>query len=256
MKLAFREYGAGTPLVILHGLFGQSDNWNTLARRYATEGLRVFAVDLRNHGLSPQSDDFNYKLLADDLHEFLETHHLESPVVMGHSLGGKAVLFHEHRYPGKASRIVIADMSPRAYQSRHDHVLEALNAVDFSRVRSRGEVEKKLAALISDPGTRQFLLKNVYWVDEKSTRLGWRFNLESITRHYQEINVAVPPFTSDTPAMVIRGEKSDYVTEDDVADFRARFTKLTVATIEGAGHWVHAEKPDAYFGETLAFIKS
>jgi esterase len=254
MKLAFREYGNGTPLIILHGLFGQSDNWNTLARQISNEGLRVFTVDQRNHGLSPHGDEFNYRVLAEDLGEFIRSHHLSKPVLLGHSLGGKTVLYHEYLHPGVAAKLIVADMSMRAYQPRHDNVIEALNAVDFSKVKSRKEVEQVLAGYLKDHGTRQFLLKNVYWVDEKEGRLGWRFNLASLSENYEEVNQRVPELKSATPTFVIRGERSDYVLETDLEEFRSAFSNLSTETIPNAGHWVHAEKPVEFLKAVLKFL--
>jgi esterase len=256
MKLAYREYGEGRPMVILHGLFGQSDNWNTLAKQFAASGLRVFTVDLRNHGLSPHSDAFNYTVLSEDLFEFIITHQLDDPILLGHSLGGKTVLFHEYAHPGIAGRIIIADMAARSYPAHHDHVLEALNSVNFDELRSRKEVEARLAQHINEAGTRQFLLKNLYWQDEEHKKLGWRFNLPAITSHYREVNLAVPPFRSDVPALVLRGELSHYVNEEDVMDYKMRFANVKISTIRGAAHWLHAEKPGEFFSAVLDFISA
>jgi esterase len=256
MKLAFREYGEGEPLLILHGLFGQSDNWSSLARQFAANRFRTFTIDQRNHGLSPHSDDFTFPLLAEDLNGFIAEHGLEKPVLIGHSLGAKTVLYHEYANPGSASKLILADMAARAYTPQHDNVIEALNAVDFTTVTSRREVEAVLAKFLSDAGTRQFLLKNVYWVDEKAGRLGWRFNLASLTKNYPEVNRAVPHFESSTPTLVMRGERSDYVNANDLKDYAERFSNLEQVTIPGAGHWLHAEKPAEFLEAALRFIKA
>jgi esterase len=256
MKLAFRQTGSGHPVVILHGLFGQSDNWNTIAKKLGENGFQVFTVDLRNHGLSPHSKEFNFTLLAEDLHEFISEHRVTRPILIGHSLGGKVVLFHELKYPGSAKSLVIADMSARAYEPQHTSVLAALNAVNFDKVGTRKGVEEVLTSHSLDVGTRQFLLKNVHWVDETAGKLGWRFNLDSLTRNYPEVNKQVPEFQSETPALVIRGERSSYVNEKDLDDFKRRFKKLEVATIPGAGHWVHAENPAAFFDAVYRFISA
>src|ERR1700740_3726323 len=117
MKLAYREFGQGQPLIILHGLFGQSDNWTTLAKQFAEKGLHVFTLDLRNHGLSPHSEVWNYEVMADDLKEFINEHQLKDPILLGHSMGGKVVMFFELKYPGIAKKIIAADIAPRAYGS-------------------------------------------------------------------------------------------------------------------------------------------
>ena len=254
MKLAFREFGTGQPLIILHGLFGQSDNWNTLAKNFAERSFHVFTVDQRNHGLSPHSDTWNYEVMADDLKELIEDHHLKSPIIMGHSMGGKTVMFFEWKYPGVASKIIIADISPRAYEPHHDAVLKALKSVDFTLTKTRKDAEAKLNEYISDFGTKQFLLKNIYWKDAENNIMDWRFNLKAIDENYNNIGVEAPLFKSTTKCLVIRGERSNYVTNKDVDDFKLRFSDCTLETIIGAGHWVHAEKPKEFFEAVIKFI--
>jgi pimeloyl-ACP methyl ester carboxylesterase len=255
MKLAFREFGEGQPLIILHGLFGQSDNWNTLAKQFGGEGYRVFTIDQRNHGLSPHSESWNYEVMADDLNEFIAEHGLKQPVLLGHSMGGKTVMFFEWKYPGVADKIIIADISPRAYEPHHNEVLAALHAVDFSKIKTRKEAEEKMNEYIKDFGTKQFLLKNIYWKDNENNQMDWRFNLKVISENYNNISVAVPDFKGDTPCLIVRGEKSNYVTEKDLEDFKNRFTNHQAKTISQAGHWIHAEKPKEFFEAVLEFIK-
>jgi len=256
LPLAYREYGSGQALIILHGLFGQSDNWNTLAKQFAEKGFRVFAVDQRNHGLSPHSQEWSYEAMADDLQGFIQEHGLHQPVLLGHSMGGKTVLFHEALFPGQAQKVIVADIAPRAYPPHHDKVLAALHAVDFSVIHTRKEAEEVMHAHLSDFGTKQFLLKNIYWKDSAGNQMAWRFNLPVISHSYGNIGVAVPQFFSHTPALVIRGGKSDYVNEADIDDFVERFALLKVETIAEAGHWVHAEKPREFFDAVLNFITS
>lgn len=255
MQLAYREYGTGQPLIILHGLFGQSDNWNTLAKQFSEKGFRVFTVDLRNHGLSPHSEEWNYQVMADDIKQFIDDHKLERPIIIGHSMGGKVTLFFEAKYPGVADKLIIADISPRAYEPHHNEVLAALNAVDFSIIKTRKEAEAKLGEYIKDFGTKQFLLKNIYWKDSDNNVMDWRFNLKVITEKYNTISVEAPHFTSEVPCLVIRGGKSHYVTETDLHDFKLRFPNFKLETINDAGHWVHAEKPKEFFEVVMAFIQ-
>ncbi|MCE3226303.1 MAG: alpha/beta hydrolase [Bacteroidetes bacterium] len=255
MKLAYREFGSGEPLVILHGLFGQSDNWNTLAKQFAEKGFHVFTIDQRNHGLSPHSDTWDYNVMADDLKEFLEDHNLHHAILLGHSMGGKTVLFFEWKYPEVAQKLIVADISPRAYEPHHSDVLEALHAVDFSVVKTRKEAEAKMNEYIKDFGTKQFLLKNIYWKDSDNNVMDWRFNLKVISDNYDNIGVEAPLFKSETPCLIIRGEKSNYVTEKDMEDFRARFIDCKLETVAGSGHWVHAEKPKEFFEVVMGFIK-
>ncbi len=254
MKLAYREFGTGQPLIILHGLFGQSDNWNTLAKRFAEKGFRVFTIDQRNHGLSPHSPIWNYNVMADDLKEFIETHQLKDVILLGHSMGGKTVMFFEKLYPNVAQKIIIADIAPRAYEPHHDAVLKALNAVDFSDINTRKDAEAILNEYISDFGTKQFLLKNIYWKEDETKQMAWRFNLGTITKEYNNIGVGVGYFKSNTQALFIKGEKSNYITDDDEKEIASIFSDYQLKTIANSGHWVHAEQPDAFFDCVMQFI--
>lgn len=256
MQLAFREYGSGQPLIILHGLFGQSDNWNTLAKRFAENGFRVFAVDQRNHGLSSHSEFWDYNVMAEDLKNFISHHQLEKPIVIGHSMGGKTAMFFELNFPGIAQKLIVADIAPRAYEAHHDSVLKALNAVDFSKIKSRKEAEAVLHNYIPDFGTKQFLLKNIYWKDEANTQLEWRFNLKVIDKNYSNVGAEAPLLSSRIPSLFIRGEKSNYVTEKDISDIEKRFPNYYLSTIADSGHWIHAEKPNEFFEEVMKFIKA
>jgi pimeloyl-ACP methyl ester carboxylesterase len=255
MQLAFRKYGSGQPLLILHGLFGQSDNWNTLAKRFGDSGFEVYTIDQRNHGLSPHSDEFSYDLMADDIHEFIGEHSLKKMILLGHSMGGKTAMFFALKYPGVLDKLVVADMAPIRYKPHHNEVLKALHSVDFSKVTTRKEAESVLNEYIPDFGTKQFLLKNIYWKDSASNVMDWRFDLDSITKNYDEILAEVPQKSCDTPSLFVRGEKSNYVTNADLPEIERRFPNYTLKTIESAGHWLHAEKPDAFFECVMDFIK-
>jgi pimeloyl-ACP methyl ester carboxylesterase len=254
MKLAYREFGSGQPLIILHGLFGQSDNWNTLAKRFAEKGFHVFTVDLRNHGLSPHSQEWNYEVMAEDIKEFMDDHALTDTILLGHSMGGKTVLFFEKMFPAVAEKLIIVDIAPRAYPPHHDAVLKALNAVDFSEINTRKDAEAILGQYIDDFGTKQFLLKNIYWREDETKQMAWRFDLKTITTEYNNIGVSVPHFISKTPALFIRGEKSNYIAEQDEKEIATFFPAFLLRKISNSGHWVHAEQPEAFFNCVMEFI--
>lgn len=255
MKLAFREFGSGQPLIILHGLFGQSDNWNSLAKQFSEQGFNVFTLDQRNHGLSPHSEEWSYEAMADDLKEFIDDKALVKPILLGHSMGAKTVLFFEEKYPGVASKLILADMAARAYEAHHQTVLEALHAVDFSVVKNRKDAEAVINKYIADLGIKQFLLKNIYWKDSEKGIMGWRFNLKVITEKYDNVSIAVPAYTSNANALIVLGEKSNYVSDSDSEDYKKRFINRKLVTIASAGHWVHAEKPKEFFEAVISFIK-
>lgn len=255
MKLAYREFGSGQPLIILHGLFGQSDNWNTLAKRFAESGFKVFTVDQRNHGLSPHSDIWSYQAMAEDLKEFIEEHQLLNPILLGHSMGGKTVMFFEMLFPGIANKIVVADIAPKVYEPHHDLVLKALNAVDFTEINTRKDAENIMNEYISDFGTKQFLLKNIYWKEDESKQMAWRFNLPVICKEYNNVSVNIPDGISRVDTLFVRGEKSNYVLDSDLPNIEKHFPNYKLTTIPNAGHWVHAEKPEEFFNSVLEFIQ-
>ena len=145
-------------------------------------------------------------------------------------------------------------MSLKAFYQHHDSVLKALNAVDFTDINTRKEAEAILGDYISDFGTKQFLLKNIFWKEDESKQMAWRFNLKTITSEYKNIGVSVPFFYSDTETLFIKGEKSDYITNKDEEDIASRFSNYQLKTIANSGHWVHAEQPDAFFNCVMDFI--
>jgi esterase len=256
MKLAYRELGEGRPLIILHGLFGQSDNWNTLAKQFAQNGFRVFTVDQRNHGLSPHSEIWTYEAMADDLNELIDEHQLQNPILLGHSMGGKTVMYFEYKYPQVASKLIIADIAAKQYPMQHKEVLQALHAVNFDTVTTRKEVEAVMNTYISDFGTKQFLLKNIYWLDTQTNRMDWRFNLKVISDNYTNVSEAIPHFKSDTPTLIIRGARSHYILDEDWTHFQLLFSNTSLQTIADAAHWVHAEKPQVFYDVVMNFLKN
>ncbi|MBE0640883.1 MAG: alpha/beta fold hydrolase [Bacteroidales bacterium] len=244
MELFFRHFGEGQPLVILHGIFGLSDNWVTFGRKLA-ERFSVYIPDQRNHGQSPHSDAFNYDVLAADLHEFILRHELKRPVLVGHSMGGKVVMKYALEHPEEVDRLIVVDMSPRKYTPRliHQRMVAAMQAIDFDVTDSRTAVEERLAETITQPGIRQFILKNLYR-PERST-LAWRPNLDAINQNMTEVFEAVTaarPFPG--PTLFVAGGASDYITEGDRPTIKALFPDSSIETIPGASHWVHSEFPD------------
>jgi pimeloyl-ACP methyl ester carboxylesterase len=254
MKLFFKKVGEGKPLIILHGLFGLGDNWNSIANAFSENGFRVYLVDLRNHGRSGHDFEFNYTVLAEDVYEFLEDEKVEKCDLIGHSMGGKVAMFLSLLHPEKINKMVIADMAPRYYPPHHQSIFSALNSVDTSSLTSRKEAEKKLRNSLRDESTIQFLLKNLYWNDEK--KLEWRFGLAQIEKSIEEIGkefVSEKPI--QLPVLFIRGGRSGYINENDVREIKSIFPNSKLKTIEDAGHWVHAEKPKEFVEIVKTFLK-
>ncbi|MCE9540292.1 MAG: alpha/beta fold hydrolase [Bacteroidetes bacterium] len=254
MKLFYRKSGQGQPLIIMHGLFGQSDNWGTLGRQFAEQGFEVYLVDLRNHGLSPHSDVWNYQVMSDDILELINDNNLKHVILMGHSMGGKVAMQFAIQHPALLDKLIVVDIAPKYYPPHNLDVLKALNAVDFSIVKNRKEVESILSETLTNFGTKQFLLKNIYWKGD--TELDWRFNLKVITDQLENVGEATPNTLScGVPTLFIRGgEKSKYILDEDLDLIQEIFPHSSLATIEGAGHWVHAEKPKDFFDCVIGFI--
>lgn len=255
MNLHFRTLGEAaserTPVIILHGVFGTSDNWQTFGKVLAEEH-QVFLVDLRNHGQSPHSDRFDYPAMADDLQEFVKSQDLSRPVVLGHSMGGKAAMFFAVRHPDLLSKLVVVDIAPRAYPVHHQQVLAGLGAVDIDRITSRSDAEAQMKPHVPDLGVRQFLLKNLKRTD---TGFAWKLNLPVIHDNIEAIGAAVPEDALwEHPTLLVRGAKSDYVQADDEALIKRIFPAARMVTIEDAGHWVHAEQPEALLEVVSQFL--
>jgi pimeloyl-ACP methyl ester carboxylesterase len=252
MQLHFRKLGEGNPLIILHGLFGQSDNWNTLAKKFAEHSLSVYTVDLRNLGLSPHSDTMSYSEMANDVKELIESENINQPILLGHSMGGKVAMWFDYLFPNILSKIIVVDIAPKKYPPGHTDVFNALNAVDFSAAKTRKDVEMQIRKHLSNEAVIQFLLKNVHW--ETPEKLNWRFNLSIIENYYEEILSAVPEYSSFTTALFIKGELSNYITNEDIEDIQKRYPDYQLVSIPKAGHWVHAEQPQIFMEEVLKFI--
>ena len=252
MKLHYRKYGEGRPIVILHGLFGSSDNWQTLGKKFA-EDFEVYLVDQRNHGHSPKSNEFNYQLLSDDLYNLITDLELENIILIGHSMGGKTVMTFTQQHPEFIEKLIVVDIGPKAYPMHHNIILEGLNSLDLSIIKSRGQADKQLSKYIEDLGVKQFLLKNLYWVE--TGQLGWRINIPVLEEKMPGIIAAIPDEIVDTPTLFIRGEKSNYIVEDDFQNIYDQFTNSEIETIYDAGHWVHAENPFSFYNIVMDFSK-
>jgi esterase len=255
MELHFREIGQGTPLLILHGLFGSSDNWLTIAKQLA-EKYHVFIIDQRNHGQSPHSEEWNYEVMAQDIEDFCIQHHLKEIYIAGHSMGGKTVMKLAEMFPARLKKMMIIDIAPR-YPMHHHQVLKALKSINFDVVNTRKLAEEILQKSIEDIGTRQFLLKNIYWI--KDNQLAWRFNLNVITNNIEIVGEATPNDESsicEIPSCFVKGQKSDYIKLEDEHIIAHLYPNSEVVTVSNTGHWVHAENPKALLELMFNFFKN
>lgn len=253
MDLFYNQYGQdGPPLIILHGLLGANGNWHTLSRTVFKEVATVYAVDQRNHGRSPHTDQMDYASMAADVRAFIDQHDLGRVSLLGHSMGGKTAMQVALSYPEVVDRLIVADMAPTAYEPRHTELLDALARIDPSTYDDREAIDAALAEDVPSRPVRQFLLKNLNYDGETYT---WTMNLDAIRAHYDNINAALPgDETFDGPTLFVRGGASDYVSDEDLPAIRERFPAAELETIEGAGHWLHADSPDAFSDVVVDFL--
>lgn len=243
MKLNTRAQSAqnlhnNSPILLVHGLFGSLDNLGVLARDLVTDH-DILQVDMRNHGLSPRADEMNYPAMAQDLLDILDAHNIEKATVIGHSMGGKAVMALTALAPERIDKLVAIDIAPVDYQvRRHDEIFAAINAVTNAGVSSRQQAATVMREFLAEEGVIQFLLKS--FVDGE-----WRFNVPVLWDQYPHIVgwETIPAW--DHPALFIPGGNSPYVTEAYRDALLSQFPQARAHVIAGAGHWVHAEKPDA-----------
>lgn len=241
IELNYKSLGQGQPIIILHGLFGTLDNWQTIARQLS-EQYSVYIIDQRNHGRSPHTDEFSYPILANDLQHFMESHWIYKAVVIGHSMGGKTAMEFAIQYPDMVEKLVVLDIAPKTYTGGHEVILDTLNAIDLTQIKDRKEAEAYMLQRIPDFGTRQFLLKNLTR-DEKTGVFTWKMNLPVLQREYEAIlgNISSGTYEGDT--LFIRGANSDYIKDADIPTLLQYFPKMQLETIANAGHWVHADQP-------------
>jgi esterase len=252
MELNYKTLGQGEPLIILHGLFGTLDNWQTLAKAWAEHYL-VFLVDLRNHGRSPHVDELSYPAMAEDLHDFMDQNWIHKAHILGHSMGGKVAMEFALNYPDMVDKLIVVDIAPKPYRPGHDDIFAALFAIDLNTLESRQAAEAILEQHIEDWGVRQFLLKNLSRTTEGGFE--WKMNLPVIYRDYAKI---LEPLSSEGPfegqTLFIRGEKSGYVKDEDLLRIQELFPHSALQTVASAGHWVHADQPAVLKAMVEAFL--
>lgn len=234
----------GTPLLVFHGLFGMLDNWGGFGKELG-EFFPVHLIDLRNHGKSFHSNEMTHDDLAHDILHYMDFHSLHKVNLLGHSLGGKTVMQFAVKYPPKVQKLIVVDISPKAYPPHHQGIIKALENVDFAKVNSRQEVEAILENYIPEKSVIQFLTKNLYWTDEK--KLAWRFNLKTLSEKYNEFvsnAIKFGVFMGET--LFIAGEKSNYILPQDEFLIKQQFPNSEIVKIKAAGHWVQAENPKKF----------
>jgi len=252
IPLFYRRHGAGPPLIILHGLLGSGDNWQTLSRKVFAEHFDVFTVDQRNHGRSPHSDVFDYPTMVDDLTAFMEAHRLDTVHLLGHSMGGKTAMHFALTHPGRTDSLIVVDIAPKVYPPAHTVIFDALRSLDFGAYRTRAAIDAALRGQIPDDAVRAFLLKNLR--RDGHGGYAWKVNIESIHRNYTHLSGSLEADgLFEGPALFVRGDASDYVADEDRELIISFFPDAEIATIDDAGHWVHADRPREFAEAVLEF---
>lgn len=248
----YGEEQTGTPLLVFHGLFGMLDNWGSFGREFGAL-FPVHLLDLRNHGKSFHSENMSHDDLAQDILNYMEAHRLEKVNLLGHSLGGKAVMQFAINFPERVEQLIVADISPKAYPPHHQGIIKALQSVDFSTIQSRNEVEAILSQYIPEASVIQFLTKNLYWTEDK--KLNWRFNLKTLAEKYNDfVSNAIRFGVFSGKTLFIAGEKSNYILPQDGFLIKQQFPNSKIIQIPNAGHWVQAENPKDFNNTVKAFL--
>lgn len=261
MKLFYRNFGQGKPIIIIHGLYGSSDNWVGIGRKLA-QNFEIFLVDQRNHGNSPHSNEHNYDLLQNDILEFMNDHNIEKATIIGHSMGGKTAIFFAKNNPERTSNLIIVDIAPINYSIKnnphfinHKAIIETMLSVDFDKIKSRKEADNALKSNIPSIALRQFLLKNIKKNNDNS--FSWRINIRSIYNNLEQIlkaDINKDLKITGFPILFIRGENSEYLTKKHYQDIYTMFPSAKIVTIKDSGHWLHAENPNDFIEEVQKFL--
>lgn len=250
-NLFYREYGSGEPLIILHGLFGCSDNWIFHGKKLSNF-FHVFLIDQRNHGNSPHSSKISYDSLSKDIYEFIIGKKLSSVKIIGHSMGGKVAMFFALQYPQFVDKLIVLDIAPKDYSinARFNNIIQAILSIPLKDIKSRKEADNFLSAYIPELGIRNFMLKNLK--RQKSMTFKWKPNIELISKKINDLyswNIKI--FSSTIPTLFIRGENSNYIIDSDLKLIKLYFPNSDVKTIKNSGHWIHVDSPNKFYSLVL-----
>lgn len=254
MKLFYRKYGEGPPLIILHGLYGSSDNWASIAKNIS-DSFTVYLPDQRNHGQSPHSEIHDYESMSDDLFELADDLKLKKFFLAGHSMGGKTAVTFALKYPEMLNGLLIADISPFINEANnqiafnhHKMILEAMLSVDLKKVTRRDEAEEILKEKVSDEKVRGFVLKNLQ--RNPDNEFSWKLNAASLLKNLEKIMTGIDRSSSSSqtitgfPIIFLKGGNSDYILTSDFNDILKIFPAAEFIVVENAGHWIHSDQPD------------
>ncbi len=251
-NLFFRSFGEGEPIIILHGLFGSSDNWVSVGKLLSGTH-RIYLLDLRNHGQSLHVDSFTYMDMAKDVKQFIDNQEIFKPIMIGHSMGGKVAMKLATEHPNLLKKLIVVDIAPKYYPIHHETILAGLNSIRLNTLESRKDADRALARYLTDNGIRQFLLKNL--TRNSENEFYWKINLEAISKNIENVGEELPENKQYTgPTLFIDGAKSDYILPADKESILKIFPNALIEEIEGAGHWVHAERPNEFVEVVNDFV--
>ena len=241
------------PIVILHGLFGSSDNWKVVAT-HLSKLSDCYCIDLRNHGDSPHFPTHTYNDQAQDLKKTIEKVTTKKIILIGHSMGGKTAIQFTHNYPNIVDKLIILDIAPKKYPRQHDDIFEAMNSIPLKDLISRMDAFPLLEKKLKNTPLSQFLVKNI---KRKVDQLEWKFNLSILEKDYSKISEK-PLLTNkiNQGTLILYGNKSDYIhPKKDIDLLNSTFNKFKLKEIQNAGHWLHAEQPKTVISEIEQFIQ-
>lgn len=254
MKLNYKRLGEGRPLIVLHGLFGSLDNWMSLGKRWSAD-YEVWLLDQRNHGKSPHSDSFNYELMAEDLKEFIQQHQIDSPIILGHSMGGKTAMEFAVKHSELLSSLIVVDIAPVVYEAHHYDLVQAMKSLDLNGISRRKEADELLSQKVENFGVRQFLLKNLY--HKEKDQLAWRFNLPVLEKELLPISEwPISQGEFNKPTLFVKGGNSHYILNEYLPKIESKFPNYQLEIVENAGHWVHAEATEIFYTKIKTFLQN
>lgn len=242
-------------IIILHGLFGMGENWNSVALNLSNYGFSIHLVDQRNHGKSFWNDKISYKIMSNDLLEYFNYYKIKNAILIGHSMGGKTAMKFALEFPSKVLKLIVVDITPKKYNQSHKEIIDGLLKINLNKVNSRIEFDNQLLKFIPEIGIRQFLMKNLYRFSENKFAL--RFNIKTISNkinnYYDEI-LSDNKYLKET--IFIKGELSNYIKLKDLKDIKKFFPIAKIEVVPNSGHWIHSEKKDYFLNLVLNFLKN
>jgi len=254
LSLSYEEYGVSqTPtLIILHGFFASARNWRQVAKKLS-EQYHIYIIDLRNHGQSPHNAIMDYPAMSSDIKQFIVEHGIKGVNILGHSMGGKVAMYLALNTPDIINKLIVADISPTNYKHSFDVIIRALKSVPLADINNRKQADELLSATIPELSFRQFLLQNLVLV---GGHYQWRIDLDIFAASADNI-IAFPEVESlipyAVPVLFLAGANSNYIKEADVYSL---FPSAKIECIQQAGHWLHAEQPNAFCWAVNQFLTS